>query len=64
MISSSAIKLILPLLIFNIVLIVVSLRDIFKNGKFKHGNKAMWIVLVIFVQILGPLSYFLIGRDD
>jgi hypothetical protein len=35
-----------------------------KHKKFRFGNQAMWIIIVVFVQIIGPILYFTIGRGE
>lgn len=53
-----------PLIVINIILIVVSLRDLFKNETFKFCNKTFWICIILFIQIIGPIIYLIFGRDD
>lgn len=60
----SNIQFILPILVTNIILIVVSLRDLFKNETYKFGNRIFWICIILFIQIIGPIIYLTFGRDD
>jgi hypothetical protein len=30
----------------------------------RGGNKLVWGLVIAFVQFLGPLVYFLFGRED
>ena len=30
----------------------------------RGGNKAVWAVIIVFVNLVGPILYFLVGRDD
>jgi len=32
------------------------------NKGLRDGEKIMWVLLIIFLQCLGPLLYFFIGR--
>lgn len=32
------------------------------NRGLRDGEKIMWVLLIIFLQCLGPLLYFFIGR--
>ena len=53
----------LPLLLIQLVLIVVALVDLSRRPHTK-GPKWLWAVLILFVQFIGPISYFVIGRED
>ncbi|WP_238988397.1 PLD nuclease N-terminal domain-containing protein [Aureibaculum marinum] len=37
--------------------------DILKS-KFEGNNKIVWIIVVIFLNVLGALLYFTIGRQQ
>ncbi|WP_040565887.1 PLD nuclease N-terminal domain-containing protein [Peptostreptococcus stomatis] len=58
------INILLPLIIINLILVIISLKDILKNNKYKFGNRIIWVCVVIFIQIIGPISYLLFGRDE
>lgn len=60
----SNVHILLPIVVVNIILVVVSLRDLFKNETYKFGNRIFWICIILFVQIIGPIIYLLFGRDD
>lgn len=55
---------IIPIIIVELVLMVTALVHLLKHKKFKFGNQILWIVIVIFLQIIGPILYFTIGRGD
>ncbi|MFC5711794.1 PLD nuclease N-terminal domain-containing protein [Thalassorhabdus alkalitolerans] len=42
---------------------ITALADCLKRDK-TNGPKWMWILIIIFVNILGPILYFVIGRKD
>ncbi|HKK95432.1 MAG TPA: PLD nuclease N-terminal domain-containing protein [Anaerovoracaceae bacterium] len=52
---------ILPLLLLNLGLVVFSLVKIFKDGV-DNLNKGLWIVIVIFVNLVGPILFLMLGR--
>ena len=58
------INILLPLIIINLILVIISLKDILKNNKYKFGNRIIWVCVIIFIQIIGPISYLLFGRDE
>ncbi|WP_102028905.1 PLD nuclease N-terminal domain-containing protein [Salirhabdus sp. Marseille-P4669] len=53
--------LILPLLIIEAILIVVALIDLIRIDETK-GPKWVWALIIIFLTVLGPISYFIFGR--
>jgi hypothetical protein len=54
--------LLIPILIIELVLFVVALVDIIRRKK-TNGPKWLW-VLILFIQIIGPIVYFIVGRKD
>ena len=48
--------------IVHIVLAVLAIIDIAKSKK-SGGTKALWIIVAIIVPIIGPILYYLVGRD-
>ena len=55
--------LIIPLVILHWTLAIVALVHVMKHPNYRFGNKIMWIVIVLFIQFIGPIVYFLFGRD-
>lgn len=54
----------IPIIILQIILAISALIHVLKNPKYRFGNKTMWILIVLFVQIIGPVIYFAFGRGD
>ena len=54
--------LIIPLVILHWTLAIVALVHVMKHPNYRFGNKIMWIVIVLFIQFIGPTVYFLFGR--
>lgn len=54
----------IPLVVIQIILLLTALIHLNKNPQVKIGSKNMWIFLIIFLNIVGPVLYFLIGRGD
>ena len=57
------IPLLIPLIILQLVLMVVALLDIFRNKRTK-GPQWVWVLVVIFVATIGPIIYFVAGREE
>ncbi len=56
--------LILPLILINLTLIFICLKDLFKREKVTGNNKWLWAGLIIFIQLLGPVLYLMFGRKE
>lgn len=55
----------IPIAAVQILLFVLTLRHILTHENYRHGNRALWIVItVIGMNFIGPVLYFLLGRED
>lgn len=54
----------IPLVVIQIILLLTALFHLNKHPQVKIGNKNLWIFVIIFLNIIGPVLYFLIGRGD
>jgi hypothetical protein len=55
--------LIAPLLVIQLILLIVSLIDLVRIER-TNGPKWLWALVIIFVNIIGPILYFVIGRRN
>lgn len=54
----------LPLIALQLVLVIVALNHLFRHPDVKRGSKELWIFVILFVNIVGPVLYFLIGKGE
>lgn len=55
----------IPLIIIEIILLVVTFRHIFTHNTYKRGNRTLWVlVTIIGMEFIGPILYFLLGKED
>ena len=54
----------LPILLIEITLAITAVIHVVKHPTYKFGNKTIWIIVVLVVQIIGPILYFTVGRGD
>lgn len=54
----------LPLIILQMTLAVTALVHVLRHKKYKFGNRIMWVLLVLFIQFIGPVVYFVFGRGE
>jgi len=56
---------VIPLVIVQLALLFFAVFDLLKQERrVRGGNKAVWALVIVFVNILGPLIYFFFGRDE
>ena len=56
--------LLLPVIILEFILAITALIHVIKHPTYRFGNKAIWIIVVLFIQIIGPIFYFIFGRGE
>lgn len=54
---------IMPLLVIQAILMVIALIDLWRTED-TNGPKILWLIIIIFISILGPILYFVIGRRN
>ena len=52
----------IPLFVLELALLIIALVDLL-NRKSVRGDKMVWVILIIFVGIIGPIIYFILGRQ-
>ncbi|MCA9935074.1 MAG: PLDc_N domain-containing protein [Ardenticatenaceae bacterium] len=57
------IPLLIPLVVVQLLLMVTALIDLSKRPS-TRGPKWAWALVIIFVNIIGPIIYFVLGRED
>jgi len=56
---------IIPLAIAQVVLLVITLRHILTHTRYKRGTRTLWLIIVIVgMEFIGPILYFLLGKED
>jgi hypothetical protein len=56
--------LLIPVAIIELGLLVWALLDIIRRKRVRGGNKVVWIIVVVIFEIIGPIVYFLFGREE
>jgi hypothetical protein len=54
----------IPLVVLELVLLVVALTDIIKRQSVRGDNKVVWVLVIVLVQVFGPIAYFVFGRKE
>lgn len=63
--TTEIIALAIPVVILEIGLIVLALRDLLKPERRVRGDsKLMWGVIIVLINFIGPILYFVVGREE
>jgi uncharacterized membrane protein len=62
---SDILPFLIPLIIAQLVLLIITLRHILTHEHYKRGNRLLWIIIVVVgMEFIGPILYFLLGKED
>ena len=53
----------IPIIVLQLGLMIFALVDLARRAKTK-GPKWVWALIIILVNLIGPILYFIIGRED
>ena len=53
----------IPILILQLALMIFALVDLTRRERTK-GPKWLWAVIIVVVNLIGPILYFIVGRED
>lgn len=53
-----------PFIILEGILLVVSLVDLAKRQYVTGGRKIIWVAVIVGIQAIGPIIYLLAGRKE
>jgi hypothetical protein len=63
--TGQIILLLLPVLLLELSLLGLAIRDLLKDERHvRGGNKALWALVILFLSLIGPIIYFAVGRED
>jgi len=60
---SSLIPYLIPILLLQLGLITIALMDLIRRERTK-GPKWVWVIVIIFVNLIGPIAYLVVGREE
>ncbi len=55
--------LLIPLFVIQLGLMITALIDLAKQEA-TRGPKWMWVLIILFVNMIGPIIYFVVGREE
>ncbi len=55
----------IPLAVLQLALMAVGLYDLTRpDRRVKGDSKLMWGIVIVVINLIGPLVYFLFGREE
>ena len=56
--------LLVPIVLIQLALLIAGLLDLAKLERRTRGPKWLWVAVILCFSILGPVVYFLAGREE
>jgi hypothetical protein len=53
----------IPIIVLQLGLMIFALVDLVRREKTK-GPKWLWALIIVFVNLIGPILYFILGREE
>jgi uncharacterized membrane protein YhaH (DUF805 family) len=55
--------LLIPIVLIELALLVAALVDLIRREK-TRGPKWAWVLVIVLINFIGPIVYFIAGRKD
>jgi sorbitol-specific phosphotransferase system component IIC len=55
---------IIPLVLIQLILVIVALVDLIRREKVRYLPKWLWAIIIMLGELIGPIVYLIIGRED
>ena len=63
--TEQIIALLAPIIVIQVGLMIAALIDLERDERHvKGGSKVVWALVIILVNVIGPIVYFVAGRDE
>ena len=63
--TEQILALLLPVVLIQLGLMIAALFDLEKEERrVRGGSKLIWALVIVFLNIFGPILYFLAGREE
>ena len=63
--TTQVIALLAPIILIQLGLMIAALYDLEKADRtVRGGSKLVWALVIVFLNILGPIVYFVAGREE
>ena len=59
------IALLVPIVVIQLGLMIAALLDLEREDRrVRGGNKVVWALIIVLVNLVGPILYFVAGREE
>lgn len=55
--------LLIPVMLIQLALVIIALIDLWKREA-TRGPKWVWLLVILLINFIGPIIYFVAGRED
>ncbi len=55
--------LLVPIVVIQYALVIFAIVDLARQEKVR-GSKLLWVFVIVLVNFIGPIIYFVVGRDE
>jgi phospholipase D-like protein len=63
--TEQIIALLVPIVLIQVGLIIAALIDLERDERHvRGGSKLVWVIVIVFLNIVGPIVYFAVGREE
>jgi hypothetical protein len=63
--TEQILALLAPIVLIQLGLMIAALVDLERaDRRVRGGNKLVWAVVIVIVNVIGPIAYFIVGRDE
>jgi hypothetical protein len=63
--TEQILALVAPIVVIQFGLMIAALLDLEREERrVRGGSKLVWALVVVFVNVIGPIVYFLAGREE
>lgn len=64
MMTGELLIIVIPIVVVEVILAILALLGIHRMYGCRNGNKTVWTVVVLLIQIIGPILYFVFGKGN
>ena len=59
------VALLAPVILIQLGLMIAALYDLEpEQRRVRGGSKLLWALVIVFVNVIGPIVYFVVGREE
>ena len=63
--TAQILALLAPVVVIQLGLLIAALYDLEKEERrVRGGNKLVWVLVIVFLNVIGPIVYFVAGREE